>query len=70
MLNIFKKKKQRELYGIPVLHIPKRYLSDDATDEDKEMLSVMIKQIRDFKAGNSVAIVVPSDSGIHLEILK
>ena len=52
---------ERELNGLPLFRIPSDYLSPDATDEQKALVS-MVKQIgRDVKRNEQGFIIIPSD---------
>lgn len=51
----------RNLEGIPVLRIASRYLSDNATPEEKKLRDFLIRQVKSIKFNDQTAVVLPSD---------
>jgi hypothetical protein len=51
----------RNLEGIPVLKLPSRYLSANATTEEKKLVNYLILQVKSIKFNEQSAIVLPSD---------
>lgn len=51
----------RNLEGIPVLKIASRYLSDNATPEEKKLRDFLIRQVKSVKFNDQTALVLPSD---------
>jgi len=51
----------RNLEGIPVLGLPTRYLSKNATEEEAITRDLMIRQAKSVKFNQQTALVVPSD---------
>ena len=51
----------RNLEGIPVLKIASRYLSENATDDEKKLRDFLIRQVKSVKYNDQTALVLPSD---------
>tara|TARA_R110002020_G_scaffold213427_1_gene420224 strand:+ start:23774 stop:25369 length:1596 start_codon:yes stop_codon:yes gene_type:complete len=51
----------RNLEGIPHATIPSKYLSKNATEEDKELVRYIRKIVRSVKYNEQVGLVLPSD---------
>lgn len=52
---------ERDLAGLPVFKIPSKYLSADATEEEKEIRAVYEKAAKNVKLNNQGGLVIPSD---------
>ena len=52
---------ERELAGLPVVSIPKKYLASDASSADKALADKFEKLARDVKFNQQGGIVIPSD---------
>ena len=51
----------RNLEGIPVLKIASRYLSENATADEKKIRDFLIRQVKSVKYNEQTALVLPSD---------
>ncbi|NRA42495.1 MAG: hypothetical protein HRU21_09360 [Pseudomonadales bacterium] len=51
----------RNLEGIPVLKIASRYLSENATADEKKLRDFLIRQVKSIKYNDQTALVLPSD---------